>query len=100
MNRSHNSDRSGNKWSEETIIAVWNKGRKIPYFSSDIWRWDTCGKVMKFIEHGNRDSEYGWEIDHIRPVKFGGSDDPDNLQPLNWINNADKSDKLIWSCPK
>ena len=34
------------------------------------------------------------EIDHINPVANGGDDNYNNLQPLNWKNNAAKSDKL------
>ncbi len=100
MARKHNTDRNGGSWSESTKKAVWNKGKEIPDYSADVWRWDKCGKVMKYSEHGNRDSEYGWEIDHINPVSNGGSDNIGNLQPLNWSNNVDKADKLNWSCPR
>ena len=55
---------------------------------------------MNWSEHGNRDSEHGWEIDHIKAVTNEGSDELNNLQPLNWKNNADKSDKTYWTCPK
>lgn len=99
MARQHNTDRNGWQWSEQTKKTVWQKGGEIPNFSPDIWRWDKCGLVMKWSEHGNRDSEYGWEIDHIKPVSNNGEDDINNLQPLNWKNNADKSDKLNWACP-
>lgn len=98
MSRNHNTDRNGSSWSEETKQSVWNKGREIPNFSKEIWRWDKCGKVMKYSDHGNRNSQNGWEIDHIDPVSNGGSDNLSNLQPLHWENNANKSDKLNWIC--
>ncbi|ADQ80894.1 hypothetical protein Palpr_2764 [Paludibacter propionicigenes WB4] len=100
MVRRHNTDRNGNSWSEATKKVVWNKGAIIPGYPSEVWRSDKCGKVMKYSEHGNRSSDYGWEIDHITPVAYGGSDDLNNLQPLNWSNNVDKSDKLYWTCPR
>ena len=76
---------------DATVDAVWAKGRTIPNFDSSVWRWDCYGAVMKYSEYGNRNSEYGWEIDHIVPVSRGGQDNILNYQPLNWENNAEKS---------
>ncbi len=98
MARKHNTDRNGNSWTETTKKSVWEKGTAIPDFSKDIWRYDKCGDIMKWPEHGNRNSQYGWEIDHVNPVSNNGPDDLVNLQPLNWHNNANKGDKLNWTC--
>lgn len=82
--------------------AVWNKGRKIIQNGKEhdpsVWRWDICGKVMKYSEHGNTNSDNGWEIDHIKSSEKGGSGDLSNLQPLQWENNRTKSDTYPWSC--
>lgn len=99
MARNHNTNGNGGAWSEAEKKEVWEKGDPIEGFSSDIWRHDICSKTMKWSEHGNRDSDYGWEIDHINPLSNDGDDDIDNLQPLHWKNNADKADKLNWTCP-
>jgi hypothetical protein len=81
---------------EDDIERVWNKGRPIPGKDPDIMRQDPCSTPMKKDDYGNRDSDYGWEIDHINPK---GSDNVANLQPLNWKNNTRKSDgKLDCSC--
>ena len=87
---------------EEGKLAVWNKGRKIVQngkeYDPAVWRWDICGNVMKYSEHGNTSSKNGWEIDHIKPSALGGNDTLDNLQPLQWENNRRKSDTYPWSC--
>lgn len=89
---------------EQTKRIVFDKGRIVPdkngqHWSSDEWRYDICGKPIKYSEHGNTNSDVGWEIDHIKPTAKGGPNTFDNLQPLQWENNRKKSDTYPWSCP-
>jgi len=83
---------------QNLINAVWKKGSIIKDFDPNIWRYDTCSNVIKFSDHGNTDSKYGWEIDHIKPASLGGSDDLTNLQPLFWKTNRSKGDTFPWAC--
>ncbi len=87
---------------EEDKLFVWNKGKKIvengTTLNPSAWRRDICGNKMKFSDHGNTDSNYGWEIDHIYPSSRGGTDELSNLQPLQWENNRKKSNTYPWSC--
>jgi hypothetical protein len=71
--------------------AVWAKGNVIPGFDPAVWRRDSMGSVMRYSDYGDRDSGYGWEIDHTHP---DGPDELWNLRPLYWRNNVTKSDKL------
>jgi len=74
---------------ENEIQQVWNKGAIPVPQEATKWRKDTCGAWIARDQYGNRNSDYGWEIDHINP---NGGDHISNLQPLHWKNNASKGD--------
>lgn len=71
---------------------VWEKAQKVPNNDPKIWRKDYAGAWIKRSEYGNRDSIYGWEVDHRKPICKGGTDDLSNLDPLQWENNCTKGD--------
>lgn len=74
---------------ERKKLAVWQKGRPIPGYDAAVWRHDDHGNVICYGNHGDRSSQYGWEMDH-HPIaaSLGGSDDVTNLRPLQCIANA------------
>lgn len=86
------------KIDEQKKIELWEKARAIEGYDSTKYRQDACGAWIVYDEYKNRDSDYGWEIDHIFPLsKLNGINVPEdlidnisNLRPLNWKNNVSK----------
>lgn len=67
-------------------------------YDAHMFRKDCCGAWIKRDQYNNRDSDFGWEVDHIYPeslLKERGASDEEikdirNLRPMNWRNNVSK----------
>jgi 5-methylcytosine-specific restriction endonuclease McrA len=77
-------------FTESKINEVWNKGKKVDGVP-DKYRQDFAGAWMEKEKYGKEES-FGWEIDHKVPASKGGTDELENLQPLQWENNRTKAD--------
>ena len=86
-------------FSEEQKQIAWSKAWIVPGRDPKVIRKDSCGAWVKWEDHGNTNSEWGWEIDHIHPVARGGNDHPNNLQALHWKNNRAKGDSITGFAP-
>lgn len=83
---------------QSIIDQVWDKGLIDEHYPATKIRKDACGAWIIKDHYGNRDSAFGWEIDHIYPqvllqekqVPQDLIDHIDNLRPLNWQNNSSK----------
>lgn len=88
------------QFKDELVDKIWEKGLKDPKYNPDFVRKDACGAWIIRDKYNDRDSIYGWEVDHIYPVsKLKEMAVPQelidhiaNLRPLNWKNNVSKGD--------
>lgn len=79
---------------------IWQKALVQEGYDPASIRKDACGAWIVYSEYGNKDSDFGWEIDHIVPrsilesqnVSDDKINDMENLRPLNWRNNESKGD--------
>ena len=79
--------------SPDVLMLIFEKGDPAPGRDPDKWRLDIFGRLMQFSDWGDRDSEYGWERDHIVRVRHGGMDVLSNLRPLHWRSNLERERK-------
>ena len=65
----------------EARLKVWNKARPLERkgwkVDENIWRIDAYGHVIRYGDHGDADSTYGWMIVRIK----------EELHPLHWRND-------------
>lgn len=85
-------------FTEDTIQKVWEKATVVSNNDPKVWRKDQCGAWIARSKYGDRNSQYGWEIDHITPESEGGGHELSNLRPLQWENNASKQAGRL-TCP-
>lgn len=76
---------------EQVILDVWKKWQIVSWNDTTKWRKDECWAWIWYDFYWNRESEYGWEIDHISPQSNWWNDNLSNLRPLQWENNLNKS---------
>jgi CRISPR/Cas system Type II protein with McrA/HNH and RuvC-like nuclease domain len=76
---------------EKKIEQVWSKASVVSNNDPNIWRKDYAGAWIKRDQY-ELENEYGWKIDHIKPLSKEGSDELSNLLPLQLSNNLSKGD--------
>lgn len=90
-----NTTTNGQPFGQDKIAQVWIKASTRQGVDPKTTRFDCTGRQITYGEYG-RLTQTGWEIDHIKPVAKGGSDDLSNLQPLQWQVNRAKGDQYPW----
>lgn len=80
-------------YSEDEIKNVWGKAKTIENKNSNIYRQDPYGNELYLHSYG-KNGPKSWQIDHIKPISKGGSNDIRNLQALKTKINLEKSDSL------
>jgi len=83
-------------WTAAQIENIWNKGFIIPNYNKNLYRKDYAGALMfrnSFVnnfETIDNPKGYYWTIVHQRPIVHGGSQNIDNLHPMNVYNAITK----------
>lgn len=78
--------------SKELIEAVWRKAQPVPNNNPNVFRQDYAGAWIRREDFG-KGTLYGWAIDHILPKSMGGTDDIDNLIPVQHVNNMMRANR-------
>ena len=86
------------EYTEEQIRDFWERANPVDGEDKNEVRRDASGAIIHYSDYKNRNSDYGWEIDHIYPrIRLEEAHVPEvlicntrNLRPMNWKNNVSK----------
>ena len=73
----------------ETAMRIWNKS-----FGKDTKAVDFAGRTIAKGAYNDRNSEFGWNVDHILPQSKGGATADYNLVCCHIKTNDEKADKF------
>ncbi len=73
----------------EVAMLLWTKS-----FGKDLKAKDFAGREMLKAAYNDRNSEYGWNLDHILPQSRGGKTTESNLICCHILTNDEKGDKF------
>lgn len=76
----------------ETAMSLWSKR-----YGKATKVKDFAGREMLKAAYNNRNSEYGWNVDHIYPQSKGGKTTDSNLVCCHILTNDEKADKTCFS---
>ncbi len=74
---------------KETAMRLWNKS-----FGKEIKVKDFAGRIIAKGAYNDRNSEFGWNVDHILPQSKGGSTADYNLVCCHMLTNDEKANKF------
>lgn len=74
---------------KETAMRLWNKS-----FGKATKVKDYTGREIAKGAYNNRNSEFGWNVDHILPQSRGGKTTDSNLIVCHILTNDEKADKF------
>ena len=86
------------EYTEEQKKTYWERTNIVNGEDKQEVRRDASGAIIHYSDYKNRNSDYGWEIDHIYPKSLlEEAQVPEdlinnslNLRPMNWRNNVSK----------
>ena len=74
---------------KETAMRLWNKS-----FGKETKVKDFTGRTIAKGAYNDRNSEFGWNVDHILPQSRGGKTADHNLVCCHILTNDEKADKF------
>ena len=74
---------------KETAMRIWNKS-----FGKETKVKDFAGRIIAKGAYNDRNSEFGWNVDHILPQSRGGKTADHNLICCHILSNDEKADKF------